>query len=162
MGLHDTCGIHNLHGMPSILGALISVAIPYVFPQVSAFEPMTQLRGIVLTLLFASVAGVITGGLMARLADRTEMASDAHYWEVADDFGKVSDQDALDVYLKTYERSSYASKAPGHSGGHSGGSTPAGGSEVGRATRPMRPHAGGHSGGHSGGHAAGNGHGLAA
>jgi len=78
---------------------LISVAIPYVFPQVSAFDPMIQLRGIVLTLLFASVAGVITGGFMARLADGTEMASDTHYWEVADDFGKVNEMDALDVWL---------------------------------------------------------------
>ena len=84
--------------MPSVLGALISVAIPYAFPYISAFEPMIQLRGIGLTLLFASVTGVITGGFMARLADGSEMGSDTHYWEVADDFGKVNEMDALDLY----------------------------------------------------------------
>jgi len=98
IGLHDTCGVHNLHGMPSVLGAVISVAIPYVFPEISEFVPMMQFRGIVLTLLLASVAGAITGFLMSKLADGTEMASDIHYWEVADDFDKVPDLDALDVY----------------------------------------------------------------
>ena len=59
---------------------------------------MVQFRGIVITLLFASMAGVITANFMARLADGTEMASDTHYWEVADDFGKVNEMDAVDLH----------------------------------------------------------------
>merc|ERR1719345_672076 len=32
-GLHDTCGIHNLHGMPSVLGGIIAVVVPALTSQ---------------------------------------------------------------------------------------------------------------------------------
>ena len=97
IALHDTCGIHNLHGMPSVFGAFLSVAIPSVFPTASAFNPSVQLTGILITFCSAIGTGLATGKVMGCLTDGTEMGSDAFYWEVADDFNKVPTKDAVDV-----------------------------------------------------------------
>ena len=90
IGLHDTCGIHNLHGMPSVLGGLLSVAIPSMFPEMSVFDPDVQLTGIGMTLGAAIVTGLFTGVFMKCFSDGAELGSDAYYWEVADDFDKVA------------------------------------------------------------------------
>jgi len=104
IGLHDTCGIHNLHGMPSMMGALISVVIPNAFPGISSFVPRVQLMGIAITLATAIVTGLLTGRVMAIFADNVEMASDAYYWEVADDFALVPEKDELDVLKESFKK----------------------------------------------------------
>jgi len=53
----DTCGVHNLHGMPGLLGGLIVLA---VVPGVAR----AQLVGIVVTVTLALVCGLIAGGLI--------------------------------------------------------------------------------------------------
>jgi ammonium transporter Rh len=50
----DTCGVHNLHGMPGILGGLIAVL---VVPDIAK----AQLIGIIFTLVFALGSGTIAG-----------------------------------------------------------------------------------------------------
>jgi ammonium transporter Rh len=60
----DSCGIHNLHGMPSVLGGLASAFIGFVYPE-SGFNGTTQLMGVILTLAFAAVTGKITGHALA-------------------------------------------------------------------------------------------------
>jgi ammonium transporter Rh len=54
----DTCGVHNLHGMPGLLGGIIAI---FVVPGIA----QAQLIGIVFTVLFAFAAGGI-GGLIIR------------------------------------------------------------------------------------------------
>ncbi len=95
-GLHDSCGVHNLHGMPSILGALVSAfflavsdppsegAAPMGDKQVSA-----QLTGVCITVIIAVLSGLVTGAILKRLpgAPRSKFV-DRTAWEVAPDFMK--------------------------------------------------------------------------
>ncbi|KAL1524893.1 hypothetical protein AB1Y20_019772 [Prymnesium parvum] len=86
MGLHDTCGIHNLHGMPSLLGGLASVFTAVAGIQ-RAGTAGHQLAGIGLTLLTSICSGLLTGGLLLPFrAPSMNMADDSVHWEVADDF----------------------------------------------------------------------------
>jgi len=62
----DTCGVHNLHGMPGLLGGLI---VPAVVPGVAR----AQLIGIVVTVASALVGGLVAGALI-RCTGTTRLA----------------------------------------------------------------------------------------
>ncbi|XP_030887555.1 ammonium transporter Rh type B isoform X3 [Leptonychotes weddellii] len=103
--VQDTCGVHNLHGMPGVLGALLGVLVAglatheaygegldSVFPLVAAgqrttaSQAMHQLFGLFVTLTFASVGGGL-GGLLLRLPflgspPDPQCYEDQVYWEV--------------------------------------------------------------------------------
>jgi len=83
MGLHDSCGIHCLHGMPSLIGGLASVIIPHIISDSNAGGSGTQLAGIGLTLVTSIATGLFTGCIMKLLKDGNEMGEDHAYWEVA-------------------------------------------------------------------------------
>jgi len=84
-GLHDTCGIHNLHGMPSVLGGFLSILCAGVLNM----QPLIQLWSMLTTLGISLLMGTITGFVLKRWADGSVvMADDSAYWEVADDFEK--------------------------------------------------------------------------
>jgi len=85
MGLHDTCGIHNLHGMPSLVGGAASIICCYTLTSPFLGTPKTQMMGIAVTLATAISTGGFTGLMMKLLSDGT-FADDSVYWEVADDF----------------------------------------------------------------------------
>ncbi|XP_026950995.1 ammonium transporter Rh type B isoform X1 [Sagmatias obliquidens] len=80
--VQDTCGVHNLHGMPGVLGALLGVLVAglatheaygdgleSVFPLLAkgqrsaTSQAMHQLFGLFVTLIFASVGGSLGGHL---------------------------------------------------------------------------------------------------
>ncbi|XP_047560574.1 ammonium transporter Rh type B [Lutra lutra] len=103
--VQDTCGVHNLHGMPGVLGALLGVLVAglathetygegldSVFPLVAAgrrtatSQAIYQLFGLLATLTFASVGGGL-GGLLLKLPFLSSPADsqcyeDQVYWEV--------------------------------------------------------------------------------
>jgi len=50
----DTCGVHNLHGMPGLVGGLAAV---FVIPGIAA----AQLSGIAFTVVIALIGGIVAG-----------------------------------------------------------------------------------------------------
>ncbi|KAJ4461460.1 putative ammonium transporter Rh type B [Paratrimastix pyriformis] len=112
LGLHDTCGVHNLHGMPGLLGGLVSVvaavAAPYtrytaeeletIFPHGLSLQWAFQFLGMGLTMAIALSGGILVGALVrifkwphATITEsgeppvpgEVEVALDRTYFEVA-------------------------------------------------------------------------------
>lgn len=79
IGISDTCGVNNLHGMPGLFSGLLGL---YFYPA------STQLVGMACTLGIAIGGGVLTGFLMKCFPGLGpgEMFGDAAFWGVADDY----------------------------------------------------------------------------
>ena len=96
-GLLDTCGVHNLHGMPGVIGALTSVIVArmadgedygasmsVVFSRrqvgsdrTSHHQANYQLASLGFTLLISLLGGAITGGII-RFANLNELSEYYH------------------------------------------------------------------------------------
>ncbi|MDD2483957.1 MAG: ammonium transporter [Eubacteriales bacterium] len=70
----DTCGVHNLHGMPGLLGGLSAILI--------TGNAGVQLLGIVTTVLIAFIGGRIVGFLVGLLGTKSLAYSDADEFEL--------------------------------------------------------------------------------
>jgi hypothetical protein len=86
-GLHDTCGIHNLHGMPSIFGGIAST---FAWASNSS-QAGQQFAGIILCLIFAIGSGYLVGMLLKglnvyQLTDNGDVIefTDLGWWEIHD------------------------------------------------------------------------------
>merc|ERR1719469_642910 len=90
--LHDSCGVHNLHGMPAIFGTVV-VAIAAVWDSESyphrSMQSAFQVFGALATLGVAIPSGLFTGFVMKKICP-TQGPSfvDSAFWTVAD-HGKV-------------------------------------------------------------------------
>ncbi|XP_032648003.1 ammonium transporter Rh type B [Chelonoidis abingdonii] len=106
--IQDTCGVHNLHGMPGVLGALLGALVAAlatqdvygdgmadVFPfiadgsRTATYQGICQLFALLITLGFAVVGGSLVGAaLKIRLLGSppdTQCFDDQIYWEVPED-----------------------------------------------------------------------------
>lgn len=96
-GLHDSCGVNNLHGMPSIVGGIFSVIFAYHKGPLGHDAPAVywgpdysnqgnhQLLGIIITLVVSIVTGLITGFVMKTMRpEGVEDFVDCEWWEVAE------------------------------------------------------------------------------
>ena len=64
----DTCGVHNLHGMPGLLGGVCAIFVAKA-ADISGFSVSAQILAMVVTVAIAFVGGRITGliiGIMGR------------------------------------------------------------------------------------------------
>jgi len=85
IGISDTCGVNNLHGMPGLYSGLLGLALKPVIG--------TQALGMLCTLGIAIVGGAVTGGILKLLPGLAgkDLFGDSAFWGVADDysFGKI-------------------------------------------------------------------------
>ena len=71
LGLGDTCGIHNLHGMPAILGGLVAglaslgQSTDYLNYESGRLQLGWQVVAMVVTMAIAIAGGLIVGFLMS-------------------------------------------------------------------------------------------------
>lgn len=107
--IHDTCGINNLHGLPSLLGGFASVILAAYkgggddkvkdYPEVMLHRDQWEgnLLAILLTLGTAISSGLATGYFMRFFSYETMFYSDEPYWEVMDDFGRTDKKTVNDA-----------------------------------------------------------------
>lgn len=106
LGIHDTCGVHNLHALPSVLGAVASVilaAAKYeegnqqdieLFDGTSGYASGQwglQLSGIFVCIAFSLVTGLVTGHILkfTCATDDRYAFKDSAWWELASNHGSV-------------------------------------------------------------------------
>eukprot|EP00002_Diphylleia_rotans_P027519 TRINITY_DN551_c0_g1_i2.p1 TRINITY_DN551_c0_g1~~TRINITY_DN551_c0_g1_i2.p1 ORF type:complete len:695 (-),score=189.88 TRINITY_DN551_c0_g1_i2:313-2397(-) len=102
IGLHDTCGVHNLHGMPGIMSGLASAVVAgsaslelyrgeglySIFPGLIDYDRTTQEQAgvqigfLFITLGIAITSGLITGAFLRKLEPATKYFNDSEFWEV--------------------------------------------------------------------------------
>jgi ammonium transporter Rh len=75
----DTCGVSNLHGMPGIFGGLAAIVV------IKNINVASQLRGILVTVVLAIVAGLISGKIISLFGKTNEIYEDATEFENANE-----------------------------------------------------------------------------
>lgn len=106
LSLHDTCGVLNLHGMPSIIGALASVFIAAfksddgrdhdraIYGEFSGQMWWRQALAIIFCVGFALSTGLIVGYILTLVSPKVNDDGgiefhDRVWWEVAGDYNKT-------------------------------------------------------------------------
>ncbi len=72
----DTCGVHNLHGMPGVFGGLAALGL--------VASPKWQLTGTILTVIFATIMGIVVGFIATHLGRKETPYYDKEEFEGVD------------------------------------------------------------------------------
>merc|ERR1719384_346882 len=90
IGVGDTCGVHNLHGMPGLFSGIAGL---FLCSPVSTIT--TQLLGMLCSIGIAAVGGFLTAMVLKILpsVEGSELFNDSAFWEVPDDYNKTEQKD---------------------------------------------------------------------
>ncbi len=106
--MKDVCGVHNLHGMPSLIAAGAGIIGGQIFEWTEGmdeeidFSVGKQFIALALTLTLALFGGVVAGGLM-RLSQvllrlsRDDFFNDSRFWHVPDDYVSSSSSPSFET-----------------------------------------------------------------
>ena len=72
----DTCGVHNLHGMPGIFGGIIALGL--------VASPLWQLIGIIMSVILAMTMGMAVGFIVAKLGRKEKPYDDAEEFGISE------------------------------------------------------------------------------
>ncbi|CAB9497154.1 Ammonium transporter Rh type [Seminavis robusta] len=107
--MFDTCGVHNLHGLPSVLGGLASAIFVAIDDDAEFLhndgipQPVRQILAVLTTIALAVSSGFLTGIAMkfATLGEASfvEEYNDAMWWEGC--YMQAMPQDELDLSAKS-------------------------------------------------------------
>ena len=88
-GIHDTCGVGNLHGYPSLVGSTLSLFLIALDPQAEFLaydlvpQMVRQFLGIVVTLVISIISGYGTGVMIKGSKDSiTPSFLDKIWWHL--------------------------------------------------------------------------------
>lgn len=121
-GLHDTCGINNLHGIPSLIGGFASIILSaykgpleHDIPDVMVHRDQWkhQIFSMLMTLGVSVLSGLATGFIMKQMASKEDpktVYSDTPFWEIMDDFGRSLESE-MEKNMSEIEKGLEASKA---------------------------------------------------
>lgn len=103
LGIQDTCGVHNLHGMPGILGGLAGIVAAALHKK-NGVTAARQAGGLASSLGIALVGGLITGLIMkipfwSQPPDQN-CFDDSIYWEVPEEEHEHEERLAHGEYSK--------------------------------------------------------------
>jgi ammonium transporter Rh len=106
--IHDTCGINNLHGMPGIYGALLSIFASWVISQTrddyipeyvhGGDQPLIQFAALGITLGIAILSGLATGMILLALIwvgkiHHRNYFHDREFWIIPYDYDEAATED---------------------------------------------------------------------
>jgi ammonium transporter Rh len=92
----DTCGVLYLHGLPGLVGGIAALFV------VAGINFGAQLTGILITVVLAAAAGLISGKVIAALGRRSEPYTDAEEFD-GEEFEEDDDSLVPDVALSNSE-----------------------------------------------------------
>ncbi|NWH48358.1 RHAG protein, partial [Fregata magnificens] len=92
LNIQDTCGVHNLHGLPGILGGIAGIIVTAIKEEAMEFIPFTpgkQAAALGSTIGIALAGGGLTGGILKLpflgQAPDQNCFDDSVYWEVPEE-----------------------------------------------------------------------------